>query len=132
MTTTPKKRGRRAAPKPAKVELPTEAQLFGNNPGAVVLDELHQVPTGYNPSEEDQEARLQALAAAEGHALLACQDRLLESLRRPEPSPPLPTATRNLADWIAEEATQGRFYGSKADAEEGYAQALRKAYGGAR
>lgn len=112
--------------KPTEVRY-TEGQLFGTTPSAVFLDEAAGVEVGGKPSE----AADLGLVVEHAEELTAAHVTVLDAaaeLMQAE----LPKAPRSLADWIAEEATQGRFYGSKEDAEQGYAQALRKAYGGAR
>lgn len=106
-----------AAPygKAAKVERITEAQLFGTAPSAVFLDEATGVEIGGKPSEAELTPQQAAVLDA------ACE--LIQA--------DLPKAHRSLADWIAEEATQGRFYGSLKAAEVGYALILGRRPGGA-
>ncbi|WPJ54377.1 hypothetical protein RCIP0075_00055 [Klebsiella phage RCIP0075] len=100
--------------KPKEVRI-TESQLFGTTPSAVFLDEAAGVEIGGKPSEAELTPQQAAVLDA------ACE--LIQA--------DLPKAHRSLADWIAEEATQGRFYGSLKAAEVGYALILGRRPGGA-
>lgn len=93
----------------------TEAQLFGTAPSAVFLDETAGVEVGGKPSET-------ALTTQQTIVLDAAAELMQAEL---------PKAPRSLADWIAEEATQGRFYGSLGAAQVGYGLMLARLPGGA-
>lgn len=115
--------------KPTEVRY-TEGQLFGTAPSAVFLDETTEVVVGESPSETRTIQQNPATAAPYGEEFTPSEQEAIAyaaELAQAE----VPRAPRSLADWIAEEATQGRFYGSLGAAQVGYGLMLARRAGGA-